>query len=122
VLGRDVDGWTEARARRELKMILAQLSAGIPVEPVLARYEPEPAHHEDEYAAGITMHEYASDWLERRRVGEIGEGPLAETPYEDYLWRLKKYILRPSGGFRSRGSGRWTAGASAASCSRTARR
>ena len=47
------------------------------------------------------MHEYASDWLERRRVGEISEGPLADTTsdttsdttYQDYLWRLKKYIL-----------------------------
>jgi integrase len=93
VLGRDCDGWTEARGRRELQMVLAQLSAGIPIKQVLARYELEPAHDEDEYAAGITMHEYASDWLERRRVGEIGEGPLAETTYQDYLWRLKKYIL-----------------------------
>jgi integrase len=92
VLGRDVDGWTEARGRRELTTILVQLSAGIPIEQVLARYEPEPTH-DDEYAAGVTLHEYASDWLERRRVGEIGEGPLAETTYEDYLWRLKKYIL-----------------------------
>ena len=82
VFGRDVDGWTEARGRRELQMILAQLSAGVPIEQVLARYEPKPAHDEDEYAAGITMHEYASDWLERRRVGEIGEGPLAESTYE----------------------------------------
>jgi integrase len=93
VLGRDVDGWTEARGRRELQMILAQLAAGIAIEQVLARYEPEPAHDEEEYASGVTMHEYASDWLERRRVGEIGEGPLADTTYEDYLWRLKKYIL-----------------------------
>jgi integrase len=93
VFGRDVDGWTVARGRRELQVILAQLSAGIPIEQVLARYEPEPAHDEDEYAHGITMHEYASDWLERRRVGEIGEGPLAETTSQDYLWRLKKYIL-----------------------------
>ena len=46
------------------------------------------------------MHEYASDWLERRRVGEIGEGPLAETTYQDYLWRFKKYILPRSGGRR----------------------
>jgi integrase len=93
VFGRDVDGWTEARGRRELQTILAQLSAGISIEQVLVRYEPEPAHDKDEYAAGITMHEYASDWLERRRVGEIGEGPLADSTYEDYLWRLKKYIL-----------------------------
>ena len=39
------------------------------------------------------MHEYASDWLERRRVGEIGEGPLNESTYQDYLWRLKKQVL-----------------------------
>jgi hypothetical protein len=66
-------------------MILAQLSVGVPIEQVLARYEPESAHDEDEYPAGITMHEYASDWPVRRRVGEIGEGPLAESTYEDYL-------------------------------------
>ena len=93
VFGRDVDGWTEARGRREAHMVVAQLSAGIPIEQILARYEPEPIQSEDEYAPGITMHEYASDWLERRRVGEIGEGPLAETIYQDYLWRLKKYVL-----------------------------
>ena len=39
------------------------------------------------------MHEYASDWLERRRVGEIGDGPLNESTYQDYLWRLKKQVL-----------------------------
>ncbi len=121
VFGRDVDGWTEARGRRELQMILAQLSAGVPIEQVLARYEPEPAHDEDEYAAGITMHEYASDWLERKRVGEIGEGPLAENTYEDYLWRLKKYILPTSGEQPWRESATWTVGAFAASCSRTRR-
>lgn len=75
----------EARGRRELPMILAQLSAGISIEQVLAHYEPEPAHGEDEYATEITMHEYASDWLESRRVGEIGEGPLAESTCEDHL-------------------------------------
>jgi hypothetical protein len=93
VFGRDVDGWTEARGRRELQMILAQLSAGVAIQQLLARYEPDSTQDDDEYAAGITMHEYASDRLERRRVGEIGEGPLAETTYQDYLWRLKKYIL-----------------------------
>jgi hypothetical protein len=41
VLGRDVDGWTEARGRRELQTILAQLSADVPIEQVLARYAPE---------------------------------------------------------------------------------
>jgi integrase len=100
VLGRDVDGWTEARGRRELALILAQLRAGIPIDQVLARYapEPEPEDADDEYGSGITMHEYASHWLERRRVGEIGDGPLAETTYQDYLWRLRKYILPFFGG------------------------
>src|SRR5438132_4314643 len=91
VLGRDVDGWTQARGRRELALILAQLSAGIPIEDLLARYALEPDH--TEYAPGITMHEYASVWLARRRVGEIGDSPLGEATHEDYLWRLRKYIL-----------------------------
>ena len=71
----------------------AQLSAGIPIEQILARYEPEPTGNEDDYGTGTTMHEYASDWLERRRVGEIGDGPLHESTYQDYLWRLKKHVL-----------------------------
>jgi integrase len=93
VFGRDVDGWTEARGRREANMIIAQLTAGIPIEQILAHYEPEPTHSDDEHVPGITLHEYASDWLERRRVGEIGDGPLADTTYQDYLWRLKKQVL-----------------------------
>jgi hypothetical protein len=40
--GRDVEGWTEQRGGQELKNIYAQLEAGIPVEQILARYEPAP--------------------------------------------------------------------------------
>jgi integrase len=36
---------------------------------------------------------YASRWLERMRIGEIGEAPLADNTHADYLWRLRKYIL-----------------------------
>ena len=43
VFGRDVDGWTEARARSELDDICAQLKAGIPLAQILERYAPKPA-------------------------------------------------------------------------------
>jgi integrase len=36
---------------------------------------------------------YASRWLERMRIGEIGEAPLADKTHADYLWRLSKHIL-----------------------------
>jgi hypothetical protein len=52
VFGHDVDGWTEARGRRELTMILAQLSAGIAIEQILARYEPDPASEEESTRRG----------------------------------------------------------------------
>lgn len=80
MFGHDIDGWTEARGRRELQVILAQLSAGIPIEQGLARYEPEPVPEEGEYAPGVTMHEYASHWLERRRVGRSERDRLPRAP------------------------------------------
>lgn len=89
--GRDVDGWTEARGRRELDDILAQLRAGIPVKQILERYgqvEDEP----DLPTAEMSFHEYASDWLRRRRSGELGDA-LADNTHADYLWRLKKHLL-----------------------------
>src|SRR2546425_2353214 len=63
--GRDDDGWTAARARRELDDVLAQLRAGIAVAQNLARYD-APVAEPQSPAANITFHEYASEWLRRR--------------------------------------------------------
>ena len=92
VFGRDDEGWTPERARRELDDILAQLRAGIPVADILARYEREPIKPARD-TSGPTFHEYASEWLERKRTGEIGDSPLTPTSYDDYLWRLSKHLL-----------------------------
>ncbi len=91
--GLDAEGWTEARGRQELQNIYAQLDADVPIEQILARYEPEPPPAPSEYRAGILFDLYASRWLERRRVGEIGEAPLAKNTHKDYLGRLKRHIL-----------------------------
>lgn len=91
VFGRDVDGWTEARARRELDDILAQLRAGIPVAQILERYG-EVDDTPNVPTTEMTFHEYASDWLRRRRTGELGD-PLSDNTHADYEWRLKRHIL-----------------------------
>ncbi len=92
VFGRDVEGWTEARARSELDDICAQLKAGIPLAQILERYAPKPAQAGGEQS-GPTFHEYASEWLRRRRRGELGYAPLADSTHADYLWRLSKHLL-----------------------------
>jgi hypothetical protein len=91
--GRDVEGWTEQRGRQELKNIHAQLDAGISIEQILTRYDPAPLPALHDYRPGVLFDLYASRWLERMRIGEIGEAPLAENTYADYLWRLSKHIL-----------------------------
>ncbi|MGH3260535.1 MAG: hypothetical protein ACRDNS_00925, partial [Trebonia sp.] len=91
VFGRDVEGWTEARARRELDDILAQLRAGIPVTDILERYG-EVDDLSDLPTPEMSFHEYASDWLRRRRTGELGD-PLSDNTHADYKWRLQKHIL-----------------------------
>ncbi len=91
--GRDVEGWTEQRGRQELKNIHAQLDAGIPIEQILARYEPAPLPAPSDYRPGVLFDLYASRWLKRMRIGEIGEAPLADNTHADYLWRLRKHIL-----------------------------
>ncbi len=91
--GRDVEGWTERRGRQELKNIHAQLDAGISIEQILARYDPAPLPDLHDHRPGLLFDLYASRWLERMRIGEIGEAPLAQNTHADYLWRLSKHIL-----------------------------
>src|SRR6202034_2537211 len=98
VFGRDVEGWTEQRGRQELTNVYAQLDAGIPIKQILARYEPAPLPALGDYRPGVLFDLYASRWLERMRIGEIGEAPLADNTYADYLWRLSKHILPVLGG------------------------
>jgi len=92
--GNEVDGWNKKRGRRELDDVLAQLRAGIPLEQIVERYRPKkrPAA-ETATTIGVLFHEYASRWLARRRIGEIGDAPLSAKTYADYLWRLVKYVL-----------------------------
>ena len=68
VFGRDDDGWTEARARREMENIRVLLQADMPLEEVLKRYQPEPSADADPSTTSgdITFHEYASEWFKRR--------------------------------------------------------
>lgn len=73
--------WSRERAETELQNVLADVRRGIwqPPGPVVA--EPAPEHDP-------TFHEFASDWLEARRV----EG-LAPRTYEDYKWALTVHLL-----------------------------
>ncbi len=93
VFGLDVEGWTKQRGERELKNIYAQLDAGIPIEQILARYDPPPLSVLSDYRPGVLFDVYASRWLERMRIGEIGEAPIVDNTHTDYLWRLRLYIL-----------------------------
>ncbi len=93
VFGRDVEGWTRQRAMQELANVRALLAAGIAIEQVLARYEPEPAPALGDRSSAVAFDLYCSRWLERMRTGEIGQAPLAANTYQDYLWRLRKHVL-----------------------------
>jgi integrase len=98
VFGRDVEGWTEVRARREMENIRVLLRAGMPIEEVLKRYEPAPsadvAPSSDvaPTATDVTFHEYASEWFTRRCSGELGERPPAQATREHYLWSLSHLL------------------------------
>jgi integrase len=93
VFGRDVEGWTKQRGMQELANVRALLAAGLAIEPVLARYEPEPTPALGDCSSAVAFDLYCSRWLERMRTGEIGQAPLAENSYQDYLWRLRKHVL-----------------------------
>lgn len=92
MFGRDVDGWTEVRARREMENIRVLLRADMPIEEVLKRYEPAPLADVAPTATDITFHEYASEWFRRRCSGELGERPPAEATREHYLWSLSHLL------------------------------
>ena len=93
MFGRDVEGWTKQRGMQELANVRALLAAGLPIKQVLARYEPEPPPARADSSCAVAFDLYCSRWLERMRTGEIGQAPLADNSYQDYLWRLRKHIL-----------------------------
>ena len=92
VFGRDVDGWTDARAQREMANIRALLQAGMPIAEVLGRYEAGPVETGKSAASDLTFHEYASEWFKRRSCGELGERPPTEATREHYLWALSHLL------------------------------
>jgi integrase len=87
-------GWNERAARRELSNVLARIRVGVwtrdpPRQTVVKQPETVP-----------TFHEYASQWLERRSDGVLGDRPLSENSRADYLWRLRVHLLPFFGPFR----------------------
>jgi hypothetical protein len=87
-------GWNERAARRELSNVLARIRVGVwtrdPPRPTVVK-QPETVP---------TFHEYASQWLERRSDGVLGDRPLSENSRADYLWRLRVHLLPFFGPFR----------------------
>jgi integrase len=91
--GRDVDGWTEARARQEMQDIRVLLRAGMPIEEVQGRWRPGlPGTTHAFVESDVTFHVYASEWFKRRCSGELGERPPAEATREHYLWALSHLL------------------------------
>ena len=78
-LGTQEDGWTAARAERELQDVLARIRAGVwspPVRVVERRMSADP-----------TFHEYATAYLASRK------GELRQSSLDDYAWRLSCHLL-----------------------------
>jgi integrase len=73
------DGWTRARADRELEDVLARIRAAVWTPPVKEE-ERRPAEEQ-------TFHEYATAYLTGRR------GELADSTYADYSWLLSCHLL-----------------------------
>jgi integrase len=81
-------GWTEPAARRELSNVLARVRVGVwkrepSRQPVTSVRSDEPP----------TFHEYASQWLQRRADGVLGDRPLSKNSRSDYLWRVRNHLL-----------------------------
>ena len=81
-------GWNERAARRELSDVLARVRVGV-WEREVAR----PRAVSEARAEVPTFHEYASQWLQRRAEGVLGDRPLSANTRSDYLWRLRGHLL-----------------------------
>jgi integrase len=80
-LGTAEEGWTPAKAEAERANILADVRRGIWQPP-----RPQPIIEEPR--AEPTFHEFASEWLETKRVEGLGD-----RTYEDYKWALSYHLL-----------------------------
>lgn len=77
-LGGAADGWTRQKAEAELRYVLADVERGLWAPGTGATAEAPPS---------LTFHEFASEWLESRRV-ELRPNTLA-----DYTWQLSNHLL-----------------------------
>ena len=85
-------GWNERTARVELENVISKVRAGIwrkrePRPPVVRR-------------GAVTFHEYASDWLEAKRDGVLGDRPISRNTELDYRSRLTNHLLPYFGDYR----------------------
>ena len=79
-------GWSEPAARNELGNVLARVRAGV--------WQPSRAPAATRPKTGrLTFHEYASDWLQAKADGVLGEKPIDTSSYADYRWRLSCHLL-----------------------------
>lgn len=78
-LGHDRDGWTRARAEVELANVLADVRRGLWQLPERAP--------EVQAVAAPTFHEFASEWMTRRRP------ELAAKTIANYEWALTHHLL-----------------------------
>jgi len=79
--------WNPRTARIELDNILARVNAGVWIPPTPPDAAPAAP------TVLPTFHEYASRWLQAKRDGVLGERPIDDATYNDYLWRLRVHLL-----------------------------
>jgi len=84
--------WNERTAHVELENVMAKVRAGVwrkrqPPPPTVKRGVP-------------TFHEYASDWLEAKRDGVLGDRPISRNTELDYRSRLSNHLLPFFGEYR----------------------
>ena len=87
-------GWSERTARVELRNIIARIEAGVWERP-----KPKPPV-EKQFAQMPTFHEYASDWLQAKLEGLIGEKAIAENTHAAYRTMLQRHLLPFFGRYR----------------------
>jgi len=78
-LGRAQDGWDRRRAEEELANVLADVRRGI--------WRPDTPDAPPEPRTAPTFHEFASEWLERKRP------ELAPKTIANYEWSLSHHLL-----------------------------
>lgn len=78
-LGAPEDGWTEAKAERELAAVLRDVDRGLWQPP-----QPDPA---PQLVTDPTFLEFASDWLDATK------GQWRASTVADYTWRLESHLL-----------------------------